>query len=90
MDIPRKKYNVLGKDRRVAFGPRTITAYPHSAFSHITREQLETAWQIVGPTIERNIDQPLWAQFAAAYFEGLNHGSAIEHDRADAFANRYW
>lgn len=82
MDKPKKKYNVLGKDRRVAFGPRTITAYSHKAFSHITREHLETAWQLVGPTIERNIDRPLWMQFAAAYYEGLNHGSAMERELA--------
>lgn len=80
----------MSKDRRVSLGPCPVSMYPITAFSSLKRSDLETAWQIVGPTIERNINAPLWAQFAAAYIEGLNHGAGIERERADDFGNRYW
>lgn len=88
----RKKCRTLGRAQAVSIGPRTIgKVYPYSAYSRITREQIETAWQLVGPTIERNIDRPLWMQFAAAYLEGLNHGAGAERERAALnVAGQYW
>ena len=81
----------MSKPRRISIGPCPVETYPVSAYSPLRRAELETAWQLVGPTIERNIDKPLWAQFAAAYIEGLNHGSGIEREsRANDVVGRYW
>lgn len=80
----------MSKDRRVSLGPGAVATYPITAYSSLSRADLVTAWQLVGPTVERNIDKPLWMQFAAAYVEGLNHGSGYERECADTFANRYW
>lgn len=48
---------------------------PVHQFSRPTKDQLESAWEMIAPTINKNIDTaPLWKLCAIAYFEGLNHG----------------
>jgi hypothetical protein len=42
---------------------------------------MEACWELVGPTIERNIDRPLWMQFCVAYLEGLNHGAGAKREQ---------
>lgn len=81
----------MSKDRRVSIGPCPVAMYPITVYSRISRSELETAWQLVGPTVERNIDRPLWMQLAVAYIEGLNHGSGAERERAALnIAGKYW
>lgn len=50
-------------------------------------QQWEDVWQIVGPSVARNLMEgcPLWRIIAAAYLEGLQHGAALaqEEERAD-------
>ena len=58
-----------------SFGPRTLTPYPISAFSKIPYKFLDDLWRLVGPTVNENHSRPLWEQFCAAYYEGLNHGA---------------
>jgi hypothetical protein len=43
---------------------------------------MENVWQLIGPTIERNINQPLWAQFCAIYLEGMAHAAGCAADAA--------
>lgn len=71
---------MASKDRRVSFGPGPVSSYPYSAWSRLPRGVSESLWQLVGPTVQRNIDQPLWAQFCAVYFEGLNHGAGAARE----------
>ena len=66
--------------RRVAFGPCLVPSYPYSAYSRLPRGTGETLWKLCGPTVERNLDQPLWAQFCAVYYEGLNHGAGMARE----------
>lgn len=50
----------------------------------LTSEQWAEVWSIIGPSVERNMTRyvglQLWRVIAAAYLEGLHHGSqsAIE------------
>ncbi len=65
-----------------SIGPSVIPIYPVSAFSRLPAGiKAMELWQLVGPTVHHNINKPLWMQFVAVYFEGLNHGSAIERER---------
>lgn len=70
-----------GKDKRISLGPCPVPLYTYSAFTRMPRGVMEDLWRLVGPTVERNIDRPLWAQFCAAYYEGLNHGAGAERER---------
>jgi hypothetical protein len=62
-------------------GPCAIPIYPVTAFTRIPNLDRYDAWRLVGPTVHRNINAPLWQQFMAVYLEGLNHGSAMERER---------
>lgn len=63
--------------RMVSIGPRSVPLYPVSAFSRFPPEiDMHAVWALIGPTVQRNANAPLWAQFCAAYLEGLNHGAA--------------
>lgn len=46
----------------------------------------EKAWQIVGPSVERNIRLKLedWELYTACYLEGLAHGSQMAMANAEA------
>ena len=70
----------MSKDRRVSLGPCPVPAYPYSAWSRLPRGSAETLWKLIGPTVERNIAGPLWAQFCAVYYEGLNHGAGMARE----------
>lgn len=72
----------------MSFGPGPVPTYPISAFSRLPHGIAEELWKLVGPTVDRNINLPLWAQFVVVYYEGLNHGSGAERERAtEAAAN---
>lgn len=67
----------------VTLGP-SIPLVPVTHFSKLrmTRQQWEDAWHLVGPSVDRNIwKQPLWMVIAAAYVEGVHHGSSIAKER---------
>lgn len=69
----------------ISFGP-PIPLVPIRDFSRqrLTREQWEDLWSICGPSVERNMAGragrrlELWQIIAAAYLEGLHHGSALD------------
>lgn len=64
----------------VAFGPN-IPVVRVSDFSKmtLTQEQWKDVWRIVGPSVERNMQKciPHWMLIAAAYLEGVHHGSEL-------------
>lgn len=64
----------------VALGPSVVPLYPVTAFSRFTGIDFREVWKLVGPTVNRNINAPLWAQFCATYLEGLNHGAGTVRD----------
>lgn len=67
----------------VELGP-PIPAVPITAFSrlNVTEDEMAKMWQIVGPSVERNMRLPLWKIICAAYIEGLNHGHGIASGQA--------
>ena len=68
---------------RVSIGPCPVPLYPIGAFSRFPEGiDLDDVWRLVGPTVHRNINAPLWAQFCAIYLEGLNHGAAAVGEAA--------
>lgn len=51
---------------------------PRDDFTKIPVKALDDAWEIVGPSVEKNINNfPLHKVIAAAYLEGVNHGYGI-------------
>jgi hypothetical protein len=67
------------RDRPATIGPCAIALVPVSKFSKLKGAQLCDAWEIVGPSAQKNLESsPLWAVIAAAYLEGLNHGASHE------------
>lgn len=59
-------------------GPCKFPTYPISAFSDFPPGiKAADVWRIIGPTVEQNINKPLWQQLCAIYIEGLNHGHGI-------------
>jgi hypothetical protein len=69
------------KGHRVSIGPGAVAIYPVSAFTRVPNEALKDIWQVIGSTVEKNINRPLWMQYCAIYWEGLNHGSAAAQER---------
>jgi hypothetical protein len=68
------------------FGP-PVPIIKNGDFSQFNfeREDIERAWEIIGPSVVRNLrlvraDQ-LWKVITFAYLEGLHHGSEIEKSR---------
>ncbi len=71
------------KKHFIAFGP-AIPTVPLSHFDKhkFTEEQLAGIWNIVGPSVERNLPTtPLWKVIAFAYMEGLSHGAAMQQEK---------
>lgn len=66
----------------VRLGPCVVPTYPMSAFSRFPPDiNFTDVWRLVGPTVQRNMNAPLWVQFCSVYLEGLNHGSeAMRHE----------
>lgn len=62
---------------RVSIGPCPVPLYPYSAFSRFEGIDFYQVWRLVGPTVDRNINAPLWAQFCAVYLEGMNHAAGV-------------
>jgi hypothetical protein len=56
-----------------------------SQFSKIDPEMLRLAWQLTGPSVEKNMMRPhqLWELFAACYAEGFNHGVGMMEEVLD-------
>ena len=56
-----------------------------SQFSKIDPKLLETAWQLVGPSVEKNLMRPhqLWELFAACYVEGFDHAKGMMEEVLD-------
>ena len=74
------------KPRYVDLGPVPVSQYPVSAWNkmELTREQLEHAWEVVGPTAEKAMkDNPLWIVLCNIYLEGLMHGHAMASRTVD-------
>lgn len=72
------------KDRLVTLGPGAVPTVPVTDFSRVPLcdAELRQLWNIVGPTVERNLDRaPLWKVITAVYFEGLMHGAGLEAER---------
>ncbi len=76
----------------IAFGP-SVEIVPVTSFSRmaLTDDQWADAWRIVGPSAARNMTGTtkrgpleLWQVIAAAYLEGLHHGSSIVSERTKA------
>jgi len=62
----------------VTLGSPHVPIVPVAHFDKIPTKYLEEVWPIIGPSVAYNIESmPLWKVIAAAYCEGLNHGSAI-------------
>lgn len=63
-------------DMMVRIGPCQVLTYPIRAFTRFPADiDFTDVWRLVGPTVQRNMNAPLWAQFCAVYLEGLNHGA---------------
>lgn len=71
--------------RAVSLGPFLAEMPPGKDFTKLPAGvRLEDAWQVVGPSVERNMSRaPLWRVIAMAYVEGLIHGAAIGQSGAD-------
>lgn len=76
------------KPNFIHFGP-SIPIVPVGDFSkfNLPKGSLEDAWQIVGPSAEKNMRKnfrgqclELWEVIAAAYLEGLHHGSSLQKE----------
>ena len=72
----------------VRLGP-AIPVVPVGDFSSmkLTTEQWKNAWQLCGPSAERNLtgirrgrSLELWQVIASAYLEGLQHGAGLERE----------
>lgn len=66
---------------RVTLGP-DVPLVPYAHFSKLPGSIVREAWQVVGPSVERNLTKrhALWTIFAACYLEGLAHGAGIARE----------
>lgn len=78
----------MSKDMHLTLGPPVpVVPLPHFTRVRFTRQQLEDAWRLCGPTFHRNITRVganpmhLWQAVAMTYLEGLHHGAAIAAGR---------
>ncbi len=85
MSRPRKQHFI-------AFGPE-VPVVPIKDFSKmgLTGDEWADVWSIIGPSVERNMSgrraMPLWMVIAAAYLEGLHHGSALTRSNSNGDTN---
>lgn len=67
----------------ISFGP-PIPQVPIKDFSTIKlgNKEWKAVWEICGPSVERNLstNTPIWKVIAAAYLEGLSHGSGLTEE----------
>jgi hypothetical protein len=70
----------------VSIGPALAEMPPGKDFSKLPPGvRLEDAWQVVGPSVEKNMGRaPLWRVIAMAYVEGLMHGAGIAQSKEQA------
>lgn len=74
------------KRQHVAIGPPVpLVSYPSFTKFRMTEKQLKDMWDIIGPTVERNMtgNVPLWHTFTMCYVQGLENGSSLAYQ--DAF-----
>lgn len=74
----------MRRAHHVQFGP-SIPIVPVTHFSkmRLTEQQWSDVWQIIGPSVNRNMDKvPTWKLIAAAYLEGLQHGAGLQKSMA--------
>lgn len=66
------------RTQQVIFGSDPVPLVPVSHFSSFDKDIIKAAWQLVGPSVAKNLGSikpiPLWAIFAACYAEGVHHG----------------
>lgn len=82
-----KRATKTQRQTRMAFGPE-MPIVPVGDFSQwkLSKEDWNRAWQLCGPSAEKNMmgrmrrRMELWQVIAAAYLEGLYHGSGIERE----------
>jgi hypothetical protein len=69
----------------VRLGPCAVPRLPYKDFSaaKISRDEEYGLWRIIGPTVERNLNQPLWRQFVIVYMQGIQNGAAAMRERHD-------
>ena len=73
----------------IPFGPEIpITSVTEFSRMRLSEEDLRSAWQVCGPSVEMNLRRrgdgrclELWQVIACAYLEGLNHGAGLAADR---------
>lgn len=72
------KNKVARSEHRVSMGPCPVPLVPYSHFSRFPPGiDVHAVWKIIGPTVQRNMDKPMWLQFCAVYIEGLNHAAGV-------------
>jgi hypothetical protein len=66
----------------VHLGPQSPMV-PFGDFNKVrlSDEQLREAWTIVGPTVEKNANLPLWELLTVVYLDGLQIGYGIAEKR---------
>ncbi|MBZ5761529.1 hypothetical protein LAV84_18565 [Rhizobium sp. VS19-DR104.2] len=73
------------RPHHITFGPDIplVRAKDFSVMS-LTREQWEDVWKVVGPSVEKNMQKcvPHWMLIAAAYLEGIHHGSELAKENS--------
>jgi hypothetical protein len=65
----------------VSIGPGKYEICKISRFSRFKKTELYAAWRLIGPSADLNLNKgPIWKVIAAAYLEGLHHGSSIQEE----------
>ena len=67
-----------------SMGAPPIPVVPCKDFDRLPHLMLKDAWQLIGPSVDRNIEKiPIWQVIAAAYIEGMNHGYEFNNQKKD-------
>ena len=61
-----------------SLGAPEIPLVPCRDFDRLPYDMLKQAWWLIGPSADRNLSRcAIWEVIAAAYLEGLDHGSCM-------------
>lgn len=68
------------KTKLVIVGPSKVPLVPISDFTKHW-ENLEDVWQVIGPTVDMNINRlPVWKLASICYLQGLENGYCLAND----------